>query len=373
MSISLFSGHRQEYLQRHPSGNIAVSSADVTLRRQFETWYRCTKDLDFLKVHADRGFLFLLDPELLGAEEGSLMFLNKMYVLLSLLGTAMHIPSKDGRFESIPHSGSRAVMEQAERMYREGILFPFRYSGAGFLEEELIRLRTLKKDVLLFASSDACAESAARISLFKSIEDINRNLRGELKVRLVESDGVSVEYTKSLMPPEELPGAYERLFPIAGRRKSDEFLNTCFEQNFEIIIDTCSILGDGAASFLTHLREFLRANGKKLWVSCSSLQELQRLRSQLRLETLAVLNDMIDEKRLGALGEWEDPSFFDGVLLQKLVMLRERGQNILVLTQDTNLTYDLRSLNLLKTGAENGQKGIIRVKEIDPRGFLVSK
>ena len=126
------------------------------------------------------------------------------------------------------------------------------------------------------------------------------------------------------------------------------------EQIYDIILlDTCSILAD---AFELCMQKLLRSRNKSaLAIPCSVRDELrylaQKPNSNCRaaaVRALEGIDALISAGYVGEIGSTESPEMGDFSIL-KYVVQHCVQDRILVITQDRNLTADLRRLNLIRS------------------------
>ncbi len=138
-----------------------------------------------------------------------------------------------------------------------------------------------------------------------------------------------------------------------------------------ILIDTSSLLRQGAMLFLKNLTPNFIRMGQEIIVPLVVIKELQkhsnnRNNPELAKNARRILDVILEYQNMGVIsvyGDDNDGNFADKVFLQVALMLAPK-YNLLVITQDKNLSQDL--LRPLKS--VNYKK--IKVCKIDGRGRL---
>lgn len=162
----------------------------------------------------------------------------------------------------------------------------------------------------------------------------------------------------------------EKLYGILPDITTD-FLNNILDNNFVVMADTCAIMSEGFYDFIKIAEPVFREKNKHFVIPYMVDVELHRKISGKKLEFYSELI----KKHLFVLyhdqNEWSgtlcNKPHADPVIFEKASVYRRQSVNVLVITQDRDLTHDILKLNNMESVQS---KAKIIVKKINEYGCL---
>lgn len=171
---------------------------------------------------------------------------------------------------------------------------------------------------------------------------------------------------------------------------TEGLIRRCIDRHFVILIDTCSLLNCNFFLFFEKVRPVLRELGGRILIPQVVMYELERKESDkydLRLaETASSVHSYLEEQIgngfIAVVLDGEDPendfvkdekgcdiAFADILWVEKMIFYRRKRKNVLMITQDHDLTLDLLQQNKLESSRSNA--AVIVVKKIGKNGMLI--
>lgn len=215
-----------------------------------------------------------------------------------------------------------------------------------------------------------------------TVEQIAKTLSmsDEDAIMFLHERGIKVLSSKSTLSSEDM-----NLLRLAiekakkDREKKDRELEErglknleyCIE-NYKVFIDTCSLLFEQSDKFWFYACPILKRTGNKVIISTRVIDELKKHTNNLAkpelsnksLKTLNLLKKLIADDLVEVRGE-ETDNFADNVFQVVFTKFR-MTHKLLLITQDTNLAFDINNLNNIKSVRANH----VYVKKINRYGFL---
>jgi len=202
--------------------------------------------------------------------------------------------------------------------------------------------------------------------------------------------GDETQIMKLLKPPENSPAEQ----PVSDTLKTgyitdaEKFILRCALQDYLILVDTCAILEiinrQSAFEKLTDkIRPVLKKTGKKLIIPYVVDQEVEFLSKHgdsrpknNAQRMLPVIRKLTEEEKdifvcVGSRADWprdDNKPFADPVFRREIIHFREKGRNVLLITQDKNLTAAILREN---NDGSIRSKSVIEVRMLNEDGNLV--
>ena len=154
----------------------------------------------------------------------------------------------------------------------------------------------------------------------------------------------------------------------------NDYLEECVINNV-ILIDCCSLLVSGSEKLLSQLIPYLIKYKRKLIIPVIVMSEIEKVgkKDQSLSDTISgvkfMLTDMVKRNLIMFVKSEEDSYFADPVFLSHFHQLRLKT-NILLITQDMDLSYDVLSINNTRSVKS---KYRIAVCKVTDKGNLVER
>ncbi len=217
--------------------------------------------------------------------------------------------------------------------------------------------------------------------MYINVERIAKELSisNEEVIKLLKSQGIMVSNEKSILTKEDIQLLRNKIIQIENNKKSNENVQEqalkqleYFLSNYKVFMDTCSLLSLGSDKFWMNVVPIVQRVKNKIIIPTRVFDEVRKhshndnklelqKKAQTLLKTLKVLYDgEIIEFR----GEKTD-NFADNVFQVVFTKFR-MSNNLLLITQDRDLAYDINNLNNIKSAKAKK----VYVKRINKYGFL---
>lgn len=263
---------------------------------------------------------------------------------------------------------SRSYIDQA--LAESGIVL----EENNFLSEE--EMKQLRPALLRFY------QSSRSITLEKSSGDVSESHDGSVKtdsccdsktkVRSNASDYDKKESTFERLHNEKEPKVVDSIICNDTAEYSDSFLEQLVV-NHIIMLDTCSIMHEGCDLLIESMCPLLKKHNKKIIVPNKVIQELEKHynswsdpeKSKLAENGLHMCQRLKQEGCLSVRGGDYD-NFADNVFFVNFSILRFK-YNLVLITQDNNLSQDILQLNDMQTGSGKP----VRVFKVSRNGALI--
>ena len=185
--------------------------------------------------------------------------------------------------------------------------------------------------------------------------------------RFIEEKYNFIILAETLAFPQELEEKMYNILPAF----TVGFLKNILESNFVVMADTCAVMSAGFGKFIKNAETVFMEKNRHFVIPYMVDVELHRKLSEKKLEFYSGLV----EKKLFVIyhdeNEWSgtlrDKPHADPVIFEKASVYRRQSTNVLVITQDKNLTHDILELNTMKS---TQSKARIIVKKINEYGCL---
>lgn len=166
--------------------------------------------------------------------------------------------------------------------------------------------------------------------------------------------------------------------PIKMQIANSAVISRFLDRNFSIFIDSNFIFGKNFVNFVSSIENVLKVNGAKLMILDDVEQEIKKHTKKSKIKKLAksrlgILNKYI-EKGILQIAKEEDikkickDNFADFTFQMVFQVYRRNNKNVMLITNDKNLTTDILMLNLISSVDSTAEMCVGR---IDDTGLLI--
>ena len=185
--------------------------------------------------------------------------------------------------------------------------------------------------------------------------------------RFIEEKYNFIILAETLAFPHELEEKMYNMLPAF----TADFLENILDSNSVVMADTCAVMSAGFVRFMKTAETVFRKKNRHFVITYMVDVELHRNRSEKQLE---FYSDLVEK---GSFVIYHDENEWSGtlrnrphadpVIFEKASVYRRQSINVLVITQDKNLTRDILDLNAMKS---TQSKARIIVRKINDYGYL---